>query len=201
MNKLFIFGLGAAAGSLLTWRLLDKKYKDLADEEIKSVIEHFEVSDKYTKPEIEFIVEEESKLENKKVKTPYKETLEQLGYYLDENDNLIVSEDKDGSIYVEPGADYIKPYVIAPEEFGELPHYNTHSWTYYTDFVLTDDVGEIIFNPEEYIGDALTHFGEYEDDSVHVRNDNLDCDYEIIKCDKSFSELNKNIINTSEDNL
>ena len=39
MNKLFIFSLGAAAGSLLTWKLIEKKYKDLADEEIASVVE------------------------------------------------------------------------------------------------------------------------------------------------------------------
>ena len=37
MNKLFIFVLGAATGSVVTWQLVKEKYRRLADEEIESV--------------------------------------------------------------------------------------------------------------------------------------------------------------------
>ena len=187
MNTLFIFGLGAAAGSLLTWKLVEKKYKDLADEEIASVIEHF----KHAEPKAEIIVEDKSEIFNsiKVVKSTYEHTLDELGYTIDKDDNVIVSEDKDGSIYIEPGIDYVKPYVITPEEFGELD-YNTHCWTLYSDLVITDEHGNIVMNPEEFVGDALTHVGQYEDDSVHVRNENIEADYEIIKIEESFSAMN-----------
>ena len=46
MNKVLMFALGAAVGSLITWKLLEKKYKDLADEEIASVVERFKNREK-----------------------------------------------------------------------------------------------------------------------------------------------------------
>ena len=39
------------------------------------------------------------------------------------------------------------------------------------------------------VGDALNHFGEYEDDSVFVRCDERKCDYEILLDQRSFSEV------------
>lgn len=74
------------------------------------------------------------------------------------------------------------PKVISPDEYGELLHYKQISLTYYEDKVLVDELGEPVINIEEIIGpDALNTFGTYEEDAVHVRNDRLRCEYEIIK--------------------
>ena len=60
--------------------------------------------------------------------------------------------------------------------------YETESLTYYSDGVLTDEYDNPIEDIERLVGsDALTHFGEYEDDSVFVRNDDLKTDFEILK--------------------
>ena len=37
--------------------------------------------------------------------------------------------------------------------------------------------------------DALDHFGEYEDDSVYIRDEINEMDYEILKSEKKFSEI------------
>ena len=43
---------------------------------------------------------------------------------------------------------------------------------------------------EETIGkDSLTHFGEYEDDSVFVRNDRLKVDYEILMDQRGYADV------------
>lgn len=74
-----------------------------------------------------------------------------------------------------------KPYTITPEEFGEYG-YETISLTYYADGVLADENGEVVDDIDEIVGeDSLSHFGEYEDDSVYVRNDAKRCDYEILR--------------------
>lgn len=74
------------------------------------------------------------------------------------------------------------PKVISPDEYGELLHYKQISLTYYEDHVLVDELGEPVLNIDEIIGpDALETFGTYEEDAVHVRNDRLRCEYEIIK--------------------
>ena len=200
MNKIFIFCLGAAAGSLLTWKLIEKKYKDLADEEIQSVIDKFneraEIEGRINKVEtFKEHIENPSVEVVKQGETvdKYKRFSEKLGYDLEisKEDNVIVSEDKDGSIYIEPGKDYIAPYVISPDEFGETQYYDSKSWTLYADSIITDEEGSIVDEPESYIGDGLEHFGEFEDDSVHIRNENLECDYEIIKVEATYEEINR----------
>ena len=192
MNKLFIFVMGAAAGSLITWKLVDEKYKKLADEEIASVVEHFKNKIDEEKREklvnelkAEMTIEEPEEEPNKEVEE-YKEVVDDLGYSKEEK-----SDEDECIVVTEQAIDYIAPYTIAPEEFGEVVAYDTKSWTYYADDVLVDENEQIVSDPESIIGDGLTHFGEYEDDSVYVRNETTECDYEILKHEKTFSEINK----------
>lgn len=188
MNKLFIFVLGAATGTLVTWKVLDKKYRELAEEEIKSVEEYYK-SREEAKEHIVEVKDYGVKTEEPyyKVTTEvedYKEKLEELGYSEEEVD------DEGCIVFTEPGIDYIAPYVITPEEFGEIEGQLTRSWTLYADGILTDEAGNIVFEPEKEIGDALEHLGEYEDDCIHVRNENMECDIEILKHESTFAELN-----------
>lgn len=206
MNKVIAFILGAAAGSLLTWKLVEKKYRDLAEEEIESVREYYIGKDEHDKfiknievgpdPNIKI---EEVRLTKEDIKgTPeYDKMLDDLGYtneemerLLDDPDVSIEKTDDGFEVYIEPGEEHIEPYIISPEEFGELEGHDRRNWTYYSDFVLTNELGDIVSNPESYIGDALSHFGDFEDDAVHVRNENIECDYEIIKVEESFTEIN-----------
>ena len=83
----------------------------------------------------------------------------------------------------------MKPYVIYPEEFGAISDHETISLTYYADGTLTDDDNVKIDDIEGTVGlDSLTHFHEYEDDSVFVRNERLKCDYEILFDMREYSK-------------
>lgn len=191
-SNIFMFALGAAVGSLVTWKLVEKKYKDIADEEIASMEEYYNEK---------LMEEEECEDIGKAILEGVKEGLEYSGQK-EEHEDLVedleytaglatIEEDTEGVF--ETHADireYIQPYVISPEEFGEYGN-ETKLLTYYADFVLADEDGEIIVDPEAVIGDALEHFGEYEDDAVHVRDENIECDYEILKHEKTFSEVYK----------
>ena len=75
------------------------------------------------------------------------------------------------------------PYVISPDECGEEIGYAISELTYFiNDDILVDDFGEIVEYPDELVGcDFMKHFGEYEEDSVFVRNETLMCDFEILK--------------------
>lgn len=86
-----------------------------------------------------------------------------------------------------------QPYVISPEQFDEDPEdYENICLTYFTCGVLADDddremsQGEI----ENAIGpDALTSFGQYEEDTVFVRNDELKAQYEIVRDHRSYEQV------------
>lgn len=81
--------------------------------------------------------------------------------------------------------------VISPMELNDSD-YETITLKYYDDDILTDDRDEIIEDPVGIVGDDFKkHFGEYEDDCVYVRNDNLDVDYEILLQGVSYVSRNK----------
>lgn len=174
MLCVFTFILGAAAGSVATWKLLKTKYEILAQEEIDSVKEIFAThKDRIDLDESD---SEETEEDQEADKEELDDVLKKEGY-------VAYSNKEKGDDNVE------KPYVIPPEEFGELDGYETISLNYYADGVLTDDDDNVISNINEIVGtDSLTHFGEYEDDSVFVRNDAMRADYEILLDSRKFNE-------------
>lgn len=176
-----IFILGAAAGSAVTWYLLKTKYEQLAQEEIDSVKEAFA----RRLDEIEGIGEEPV------VPSPsdFSEN-EKVNYagIVATHYGVTTDNEKGGSDKLEVGT---PPYTISPEEFGVLDDYDTISLTYYADGVVTDEVDEPIDDLDSKIGkDNLLKFGEYEPDVIFVRNDMRRTDYEILKDETNFSDLN-----------
>ena len=99
--------------------------------------------------------------------------MQELGYV---NEQVMKEKEMEDEETVE------KPYVIAPEESWEQD-YPTITLTYYEgDGVLADDNDKIIDNIDELVGeDFADHFGEYEDDSVYIRNDAFKIYYEILR--------------------
>lgn len=173
INLIFFAG-GAAIGSVVSWQILKKKYEKIAQEEIDSVKEVF--TKKETKSE-----EPETTVTPDAIIDP---TPEELAEYAAMVDNLCYDTSGINDQPIE------KPYVISPEEFGEFEKYRQISLVYYTDGVLADDLDEIVDNIELTIGsDSLEHIGEYEADAVHVRNDRLRCDYEILVSQKTYAEV------------
>lgn len=86
----------------------------------------------------------------------------------------------------------MKPYVISPDEFGEFEDYERISLSYYADQILADEDDEKVEDVDNVVGlESLTHFGEFEDDSVFVRNDRLKCDYEILLDQRTYSDVIK----------
>ena len=192
MKNLLCFVAGAAIGSVVTWKLIEKKYKDLADEEIESVIETF----KNRKPRItkDNVKETVEKVINK-YKEP-KKIVEDIvtaeRYYIENEEEIDENDESNYTVNVDNDDEVITPYVITPEEFGEYNEYGTKTLTYYADNVLTDEIDNPITSDEmiTMIGpDALDHFGEYEDDSVYIRDEMNEMDYEILKSEKKFSEI------------
>lgn len=184
MNKgsIFVlaFSLGAAAGAVVSWKLLKTKYEQIAQEEIDSVKEVF--SERFREMEEKEECEESEEnnishsINNKPDPFEYASLIQKEGY----------ANNKEGDDNMEE-----KPYVISPDEF-DTNDYDTESLTYYSDGVLTDDWDNVIDNDDidDLIGlDSLNHFGEYEDDSVFVRNDSLKTDYEICKDLRKYSEV------------
>lgn len=185
-RSLFSLGfiIGAASGATVAWYLLKDKYETLAQEEIDSVKEVFARREQEMKDETVKRNVAEGIKDSDRTKPDLKEYAEQLkknGYtrYSD------LSAD-DGGV----SDKQTKPYVIPPEQFGDNEEHEQISLTYYADGVLADENDEVIEDVGDAVGiDSLNHFGEYEDDSVFVRNDARKCDYEILLDQRTYSEV------------
>lgn len=178
--SLLAFTIGAVAGSAVTWYYAKKKYEQIAQEEIDSVKEVFSRRKKeQTEPENDKKESNHSQCyedpQLKALREAADTIIQQEGYVTSDDSNTSVSD---------------APYVIPPEELYEREDYETYTLFYYADGVLTDDNEEIIDDVESTIGfESLNHFGEYEDDSVFVRNDVRGCDYEILRDNRNYSDV------------
>lgn len=168
-NKLmliFSFIVGVSVGVISTEKYFKDKYERLADEDFNS--RRFNNSKT-----------SESQDETSNNKESYEADIMKSKTILHREGYVNYNEVSSGNENITEEAD--KPYVIHPSDFGEFEDYEKISLVYTSDGVLLDDNGEIVNELENTVGvDSLNHFGEFEEDSVYVRNDSRKCDYEIL---------------------
>lgn len=186
MNGKYIvaFGLGAAVGSAASWYFFKTKYEQLAQEEIDSVKEVF------SKKENKTVEESEQQDDDEEEDHKKKESLAREDPNITEYTSILVNEGyTNESVKNTIGSEI--PYVISPQEFGENYDYEVITLNYYADGVLTDsEYDEPVEDIENVVGqESLTHFGEYEEDSVYVRNDRLRVDYEILLDERKYTDV------------
>lgn len=166
MNKfsgVIIFGAGAVLGGVVMWQYAKRKYKQISDEEIASVKEVF----------------------GRRAQQLRAENIKKADEHRNYTTNLRHAPNPGKE---DPSAKL--PYIIPPEDFGELDEYRQISLIYYSDGVLTDENNNIVDDSEELVGpDALTSFGEYEYDAVYIRNETKESDYEILRDNRRYSEI------------
>ena len=185
MNKLGIL-IGALVGTVIGggigWYLSQKKYTKIANEAIDEAKKEYDTAmeEAGVKPKRVFRKKEA-------VEKPHEDKL------LVETSSIQSEIEKHGyadySSMSVPSRD--EPYIITPEEFGEIEEYDKITLTFYADKIVADENNEIMDETEiqQSIGfESLGHFGEYEDDSVFVRNNRLKTDYEILLDEENYSD-------------
>lgn len=194
LHKFLLFAAGATVGSLVTWKLMGEKYKQMADQEIESMREYYKekYEDNYEQLTLDDVLdetEEESEIDEEAVEE-CENVISSLGY-VNYADMTKPNEEVD---------DVAMPYVISPEDFTEIPEYKAISLTYFSDGVLTDNQYTPVEDVDDVVGlDSLDHIGDYEDDAVHVRNDRLKTDFEIILDPRKYSDFINNDSHPTED--
>ena len=182
LSNVLLFTAGAAVGSLVTWRYFKSKYEVVEDD----IDEESDNLDKDDQEEFESI-ETKSDYSKKPPLKEYAKMVESNGYVPKTHMEEVEEEIANGEL---DDKDVYEPFIIRPEEYGELHAYETLSLNYYADGVLTDELDNPIEDVESLVpADFADHFGEYEDDVVHVRNDNLECDYEILRDLRKFTDV------------
>lgn len=162
LGKTFAFIIGAAIGSVVTWKLVKDAYERKYQEEVDKAYE--EISNRKESADKADVTTNESE---------YEEIINEEEYSSDDETDETEKGNKDMK--------YEGPYVITPKDFEfDKDEYEKISLVYYADGVLADSYGEVIDYIDATVGiESLNHFGEYETDTVYVRNDDLETDFEI----------------------
>lgn len=176
LSSVIIFCGGVFIGGFLTWDFFKTKYEKIADEEIASVKETFEHRE--SRPDKNYKVEESLKGNDAYI------NIIDSNSYRNYSNTAIKTDKKGGTADME----LKQPYVITPEQYEDNVDYTKVSLTWYNDEVLEDDWGNVL-DPDDVIGsDALKTFGQYEKDSVFVRDDEEQIDYEVLLDTRSYKE-------------
>ena len=179
MKGLFIFAAGVVAGAVAGAYLIKDKVMADAKQEIEEVREYYK-SKKETKKE-ETV--EEQPVEEVKEEKEYKTIVENSRYVNYNKPEQIAQH----SVLED------EPYSIDPEEFGDKEDegWDTMVLTYFADGVLIDDADEIVEQPDVVVGlDNLKIFEEFPDATcVYVRNETWRTDFEILRDDWKWSDL------------
>lgn len=78
--------------------------------------------------------------------------------------------------------------IISPDEVGMNEDYDTVTYTYFVDGTIANEFDEVVTESNILDMDISSHFGEYEDDAVYIRDDALKLYYEILYDYRSFEE-------------
>lgn len=179
MKGLFIFAAGVVAGAVAGAYLVKDKIMADAKREIEEVREYYRSKKESKKEE----TVEEQPVEEVKEEKEYKTIVENSGYINYNKPEQIMQH----SVLEDT------PYAIEPEEFGDKEEegWDTITLTYFADGVLVDDVDEIVEQPDVVVGlDNLRIFEEFPDATcVYVRNETWRTDFEILRDDWKWSDL------------
>lgn len=179
LSKILIFAAGAAIGSAVTFKYVTAKYESIIewvedeeplDEEVETESDTVVITHTKEKPDI----------------FEYAKRVQGLNYTNYAN----IDKEKKEVNEMPKEKIFDDPYVISPEAFDTLDGYDTINLTYYADGVLADDTDEIVEDVDGTVGeDFADHIGDYEDDAVHIRNDRLQVDYEILVDLRRYSDI------------
>lgn len=192
VTYLSLFGAGLSLGVLGTKTYFERKYKQIADDEIASMKSYYDrravriEKEKGDKKE-EIVVDGE--IEKQTVggglflnMTPEHMKEMQINYNTLSND-IVAGE--------HPIEEDYKPYLIDIDTFDETGDgYSKHELTYYMDDSTLVNVEEDIISAADTIGiDNLEVFEEMDSEVCYVRNEALRADYELTKVFSSYSVI------------
>lgn len=163
-NWIIFFSAGVVAGGLVGYYICKKKYHIVKIEEVSEAV----------------------KVDKSVVKKEAEEKIYEASYKKHEVDG---DEDWDEAEKVNPVEPEMVPYVISPDSYVTehdeyakivLHYYEENEVLEYEEYNL--DKGDDHFaDIGSTIGyDAVNHFGEFEKDTVYVRNEALGNDYEVL---------------------
>lgn len=218
MKGVLYFVAGALVGSAVTYKIVERRFNNLANEEIEAVRELYK--QRMAKDHSENIKGEKGVAGDPKgdistekvveIKSPNlevmknKEMVEKIVTKLNYKTGIDMAEEGTESQQIEEFVeesedeeDYTVPVETLPD--ASRPYVITEDeygelgneekdLIYYSDSILADE-DDVITDPESVVGDALNEFNDPTLERVFVRDERSEIDYIILRSEKTYSEV------------
>lgn len=205
-------GIGVAVGFAVGYKVAEKrlqtKFQKITEQEVSEMREHYQkkMVAAQDKPSVEEIIEEKARysdvelqaIDEANAKFPAEEESVRVNVF-----ETVTETEVEWDYAVEHKRrkllDDGVPYIIHFDEFNENePAHEQYSYTYYEiDDILADSHDTTIEDMDATIGlGNLGHWGHgsHDPNIVHIRNDELKIDYEVVRDRGSYAEeTGKNI--------
>lgn len=190
-------------GGYIGYTVAKKRYIGLADKEVASIkamqqkhdeelIKQLKIEDQKPNPKVEVTPKEKPKPVTRIEKKQYSKIIKKEGYAgkePQEPENPIIAFDGTGKEVHDINNDI---YLITDHEFNESQRSFELLYYYQRDGVIADTDNNRVNNYKELIGSDsiwLDEFDEEGKETVHVRNDKTEIDYEIILCHEAWMDV------------
>lgn len=177
------FVIGAILGSSVTYFKLEKRHRD----EIEQIKEKFT----YKKPDADEPEEDEDPEDSEEdIRAFSREKPDISSYVSDLKKSGYLYDMEDEEEPKVPMSD--KPYVIPTNTYGSIDEYDLVGYTLFADGVLADENDEKIEEDEidDIVGEeAIAQLRESGEEIIHVRNDRLKLDYEIVLDRRRWNDI------------
>lgn len=190
MNNYVAFGIGAGVGLLLggacSFILCNTVIRNKYEQQLLEDVESAKVEYRRLVKELKKKQEAEIAEAEKSIKS--KANLNKPALDIQRTQYMSIAKEYGEVTKHEPE---LRIEVIAPEDFGLMDEdgFTSEELMYYADGVLVNENDEVIEDPETLVGTEFAdHFGEYEDDSVYIRNFTDKIDFCILKSLKTYKE-------------
>lgn len=187
-----VFTAGFISGAAVAATYLKDRFSQIAQEEIDAIKEVYSDSNERKKESgDQDEAEEDVKGSYASSLTKYQTKVEDAGYT---NYHTSSEEPKTAKKPVKKTVKKkdSKITYIDPNEFGDDLDYEQINLTYYADGVMADDADEVMDEIEinGTVGENFEdHFGEFEGDTVYVKNDARKVYYEVCRDSRDSSEV------------
>lgn len=209
VNNMIIFVVGTLLGSATTYFVVKKKFETEKENEIKEMREYYtkreEIISEHADKEVDILKQEIESMrhDTEEETTVDEEELEEYRNIVSQYnhpeyaDALVRKRELQMADAKKAEEDMTEErqesfYIIKPDEFGTIDDYELVNLTWYADGILADEFDNIIGEEEieERIGsEALVEIGKYLPKFIHVRNDDLEIDYEIGEDPRNYCDI------------
>ena len=203
IKDILLVAIGAAIGSVITWQVLDKKYRKIADEGVKSAKEYYKekyevfLGESVGLPDEFAVVEDENGVVQDITTVPSKDADNVMHWakkLKEESESSFTDytamSKANQDLYLERKETKMSGIRMVTQEEFDNCMYDVESYTKYGDGTIADEVDKPVEDVDDIFGeDLLEEMESINDDAIYFIDEDREIAYEVLVDPRPYREL------------